>query len=344
LTSRKSRKARAPEAAAPFLTPQAFLEGLYALSSGQRMPDGVYGWLAHFSDVIDAAHRGVWSGQPWTGGDPLAIPGFGRGTYDGENTYAVISAFRPEQDGDMGRRKALYVAGFAVMLDDLGTKVEMKRGLALPPSYLVETSPNNFQSWLFFAEPIEAREEHEALLDALVRSGLSLDGTDPGMRGVTRYGRMPFGVNTKRKYGPGGFKVRLHEWAPGRRYGVEEIVAAYGLKLEPPRKTFAGPAPSPEKIGAARQEFATLLRAVDRLGLYKREQRNGWHSITCPWADEHTDGREDGAAIAEPNEANGWRGGYRCHHGHCDRRGLNDVRWWLIQALTERVRSTRGAK
>lgn len=301
------------------------------------MPDGVYGWITSFADVIDDAHRGVWGGKPWTGGDPLAIPGFGRGTYDGQNTYAVISAFRPENDGTMGRRKHLYVAGFAAMLDDLGTKVEMKRGLALPPSYLVETSPNNFQSWLFFAEPIEDREQHEALLDALVRSGLSIDGTDPGMRGVTRYGRMPFGVNTKKKYGPGGFNVRLHEWAPERRYTVKEIVDAYNLALVKPKRRQLGPPPPQETQDARAQEFAVLVKALHHLDLYKREQRNGWHEITCPWADEHSDGRDDGAAIAEPSEANGWRGGYRCHHGHCEKRGIADVRREVMALLTEQV-------
>lgn len=341
MTSKKPRKVRASEATTPSLTPQAFLEGLYGLAPGQRMPDGVYGWLATFSDIIDDAPRWVWTGRPWTGGDPLEIPAMPgiRGTFDRDNTYAVISAFRPENDGELGRRKHLYVAGFAVMLDDLGTKVEMKSGLALPPSYLIETSPSNFQSWLFFAEPIEDRERHEALLDALVRSGLSLDGTDPGMRGVTRYGRMPFGVNTKKKYGEGGFTVRLHEWAPERRYTLAEIVKGYGLELVPPKRRRLGPPPLRETQDARAQEFATLRTALHLLGLYKREQRSGWHEVTCPWAEEHTDGRDDGAAIAEPSEANGWRGGYRCHHGHCAKRGIADVRREVMALLTRMVGS-----
>lgn len=321
MSSRKLRRARAPEVA---ITPQQFLEGLYLLAPGERMPDGVYGWTANFSNVIDDAPAGIWRGQSWSGGDPLSIKGFGRGTYDGQNTYAVISAFRPESDGTMGRRKHLYEAGFAVMLDDLGTKVPMERGLVLPPSYLVETSPGNFQSWLFLDEPIMERERHEALLDALVRSGLSIDGTDPGMRGVTRYGRMPFGVNTKRKHG--GFPVRLVEWRPERRYSVEEIVGAYNLALAPPRRRVLGPPPSDAALDAATREFSILLRILDRLGLYKREKRDGWHEITCPWADEHSDGRDDGAALSAPTDANGWRGGYRCHHGHCERRGIAEVR------------------
>ena len=54
MTSRKPRSTSAPDS----LTPQAFLEGLYALPPGERMPDGVYGWLANFSDIIDDAPRG----------------------------------------------------------------------------------------------------------------------------------------------------------------------------------------------------------------------------------------------------------------------------------------------
>ncbi len=335
MTSRKPRSTSAPDS----LTPQAFLEGLYALAPGQRMPNGVYGWLANFSDIIDDAPRGIWRGQPWLGGDPLAIPGFGRGTYDGQNTYAVISAFQPEQSGEMGRRKHLYVAGFAAMLDDLGTKVPMERGLALPSSYLIETSPGNHQSWLFFADPIEEREKHEALLDALVRSGLSLDGTDPGMRGVTRYGRMPFGVNNKRKYTEKlgkPFPVRLVEWHPDRRYSVEQIVKAYGLTLEPPRKPRTGPPPSAEQVSEGQAQFSLLLRCIESVGLYKKAQRNGWHDITCPWFGEHDRQLDDGAAISEPCAANNWKGGYRCHHGHCERRGISDV-WRVVSQMMQEV-------
>lgn len=330
----------------PDLTPLQFLEGLYLLGPGMEMPVGVYGWVNSFADIIGPdLPRGVWRGSPWIGGDPT-VDGFYRRTWDESNCYAVISTFEAENNGDVGRRKHLYVAGFAAMLDDLGTKVPMERGLALPPSYLIETSPGNYQSWLFFDEPIFEREKHEALLDALVKGGLSTDGTDPGMRGVTRYGRAPFGVNSKKKYDP-PFPVRLAEWHPERRYSVNEIAKAYGLKLEaakpkpkpnPPSTPYAGPAPDGHPSAHRAAQFDLLLRCIERLGLYKREQSNGWHHIKCPWAANHSDGRDDGAAISEPGEDNNWKGGFKCHHGHCARHGIDDVHWWVLRELSALVK------
>lgn len=74
----------------------------------------------------------------------------------------------------------------------------------------------------------------------MVAQGLATDGKDPGMKGVTRYGRLPLGINNKpalvAEYGH-PFQVRLAEWDPARRYTLAEIIGAYKLKLGTTRAT-----------------------------------------------------------------------------------------------------------
>ena len=49
---------------------------------------------------------------------------------------------------------------------------------------------------------------------------------------LVRYGRLPGGVNAKRKYGAKSVCVRLREWAPERVYTPEAIASAFGTELE----------------------------------------------------------------------------------------------------------------
>ena len=56
---------------------------------------------------------------------------------------------------------------------------------------------------------------------------------------------------------------------------------------------------------------------------------SGWQDVTCPWTDGHTGGVDNGAAIREPAEENGWTGAFRCHHGTCEGKGWRELTEWL---------------
>jgi hypothetical protein len=304
---------------------------MYGLAPGEPMPAGMYGWLIQFPNFSSSN----WKGFPWTGGDPLDLGGGWRGSWSGSNVYASVSTFRQEADGSMGRRKHLFVGLHAIMIDDVGTKIDAKRALALPPSYYVETSPGNYQSWLFLAEPELDRERGEALIDSMVRDGLAAEN-DPGMRGVSRVGRPPFGWNDKpkcvEKLGK-PWRVRLAGWHPERRYTVDEVIQRYRLRLEKPRPKYDGPPLSPAVLDARSREFAAILKGFHLLGMYRKAKRNGWHDVLCPWSDTHSDRPESGAALSEPSAANNWKGGFCCHH-RCEQ-ALEDVKWWLMRELKE---------
>ena len=81
----------------------------------------------------------AWVGQPWSGAaeqdDDLPASA---------NNYFSLAVFDPDEAGQYRRQKGRFHALYAVMLDDVGSKVAMDR-LTLLPSWLLETSPNNFR-------------------------------------------------------------------------------------------------------------------------------------------------------------------------------------------------------
>lgn len=229
------------------------------------------------------------------------------------NVYSVVSAFNAGKDGKFARIKDNFACGLLLMIDDIGTgpgaKSPEETINALPPTVLVETSPGNHQALYFFAEPVLDPELFDATIDAFIKQKLLADN---GMAGINRYYRPPFGINGKPKYG--GWNVRCAGWWPDRRYTLAEIIKTFNLRLKPKVAKAA-----PRKINAtAGQELYDLTVAwLTRNGM-ARGHRHGseWLQIKCPWTHEHSDGRDDGAAISPPSESNNFAGGFRCYHGH----------------------------
>lgn len=253
-----------------------------------------------------------------------------------KNLYVCVSSFscdtqRPHQF--IKRRKENFVALHAVMIDDIGTKVS-KDLVKLPPTALVETSPDNFQAWYFLKEPITDMATADWLIKRMVAQGLAAE-SDPGMLGVSRYGRLPAGINGKKKY-PTEFRVNLVAANYSLTYSVKEIEDAYGLAPLPAPDMSARPSLPPGQSVA----MPEALYALDVLGFYglvldKRLRGSGWVQLTCPWAESHTGGNGDGAAYAYPSKENGFCGGFQCHHGHCVDRTISDLHKWVGHKLKE---------
>lgn len=240
------------------------------------------------------------------------------------NNYVVVSSFKRGEDGYFRRRKALFGAMHLVMVDDIGTKVSEER-LALEPSALIETSPGNHQAWYFLNPPEADRGRAEALVDGLIASGLTADASDPGMRGVTRYGRLPSGVNAKAKYVQAlgaPFQQRTLIWQPNRTFSVEQLINAFSIDMSSitTKRRYKGPSTRPPS--GFTDESDTIVRTLHRAGMYLEPllSISGAHRIICPWCFEHTDEDPTGTVYFAPSEANAWRGGFKCHHGHCQER------------------------
>lgn len=302
------------------ITNEEFLEGVFP-----EMPDGAAAMVCSFAGDPAAEDRTKWSARPWSYGDRI-------GPRTTTNNYLAVSSFYPDPEtGRYRRRKVGFARLHAVMLDDLGSgpgaKLPMRHAERLPVSALVETSPDNYQGWLFVEaeDAADSRELAERLIARMIDQGLAAN-TDPGMAGVTRYGRLPNGINGKPKYLRDGkpFRVRCVRWNPEFRYTVAEIAQAFGLDLSAP-PTPARPAPSLRDAHRAIDSFATLLEVLAEHGLYQAHLGEGRHAITCPWIEQHTDRADSGTALIEPGPLNHWFGAFRCWHGHCEQRRLGDV-------------------
>jgi hypothetical protein len=254
------------------------------------------------------------------------------------NRFFTVSAFAPSDRGSMTRSQATFRLWFVLVIDDvgdgLGAKVPWSKLQGhSEPTYVMETSPGNFQVGYVLSEPVEDRATADAALDAMIYQGLGLE-SDPGMISVTRNVRLQ-GYNGKAKYRADdmglGFtlplseapRVRLVHWRPEVCYALDEIVDGFGLDLEKARVGAGAGAGNMGRPGMA-VEDDPWVEVWHRAGFVKggvvdKGHGGSWLEVTCPQVAEHTGGVDDGSAYAIG-------GGMRCHHGHCETLNWPQVR------------------
>lgn len=244
----------------------------------------------------------------------------------GWNGYCTVGAFLRAEDGTFRRRGALCSAGLALMVDDVGTKVDPAVVSVLAPSARIETSPGNEQYWYILAEPLRDVPRFDAMIRAFIAGRLL--GQDPGMAGVTRVGRLPGFQNMKPQYG--GWEVQLRD-LNDRRFTDVELLDAFGLELrgriEKRRRLI------PEDAIQRSNAFVPVYQFLKRTGMLKKDHPDpsGWSEMTCPWLEEHTGAVDNGCAIREPDEDNGFYGGFRCHHGSHQFKNWRDLTEWVSE-------------
>jgi len=270
------------------------------------------------ADARDVA----WRPRPWKPGDDLPC------SPNRTNGYVAISTFGRAPDNTWRRQKVLFKSGRAIMIDDVGTKVERSRAAMAEPTWIVETSPGNEQ-WIYLLERGEKRKSMiDALLDALVDEALlPKDEADPGMKGVTRVMRVPGFINGKKKYG-GDFRVKWTK-TEGPLWTVETLARKYKVELIP-RLEYRPPPVSgdAEAIKQRLLDFGRYMRLLKIYGIVPRNAEpnaGGWRQVTCPWYENHTGGKNDGADIREPAPENDYTGSFKCFHGHCEGRGWRQL-------------------
>lgn len=120
-----------------------------------------------------------------------------------------------------------------------------------------------------------------------------------------------------------GDPLRVQEW----------LAQAPPPPPEPPQATAADVA-----IADARMRW--LVDALGRAGLLRRPLDNErGYALACPWGAQHTTqdaGNSSATVLLFPAEGNGWRGGFRCLHSHCEHRRLRDLERLLQAAHRER--------
>ena len=296
-------------------------------------PINEYPMLISFKGNPTTIDKSKWFGRPWRNTSALTLP-------DDANNYFSLARFKPNDAGEYRRKKSQFHSLYAVMLDDVGTKVPLDR-LTLSPSWLLETSPGNHQVGYILAEPITNSKTADQLMNAIVNAGLC----DPGANGPTaRLARLPVAVNGKHEP---LFHCKLRGWEPKKRYSMQEIVDGLQLEMIETKRTkqkFNQPedahATDGEQIWTPRPEENAVLAALRSRNLYKLPLGEGKYDITCPWVNEHTNCIDSGTAYFEPDD-NYPLGGYKCQHGHCSHRHIRDLLRFLdVDVKSARMKST----
>jgi hypothetical protein len=200
-----------------------------------------------------------------------------------------------------------------LVLDDIGTKVERTK-VPLRPTYRIETSPRNEQWGFVLKEPETSATKATRLLEAAKAYG----ATDKGGVGIVRYARLPCGVNGKPDYGLPPPAVRLLEWNSTRRYTPEEIAQSLGTELT---SRSGRPLSDMPPLPPTEDTLVPVLKIARLLKHDAAPNERGYITIRCPWAKQHSDGKDE--AGYKPG------GLFACFHDHCATRSVDDLLKWL---------------
>ena len=153
------------------------------------------------------------------------------------NSFQCDQRFRYIKPNELNPNHALYYAICAVteqtrkndnftslnilVCDDVGTKAETP---SLPPSYIIQSSPGNFQYGYILAQPETDINKAKALINHLIKSGY----TDAAAHGIVRLVRLPSGINGKNEPDKVDFKVHLTHWDPATTYSYQELTEFFG--------------------------------------------------------------------------------------------------------------------
>lgn len=272
----------------------------------QQFLEDIFGPLAE-DEVIAISQRpekgGSWGVAPWRGKRTVI--------QTNAATYFCISTLRKEEP--LRRLVTNVVRSPLLVLDDIGTKIPLKKMKGCPaPHYTLQTSKGNWQ-WGYFLKDVTP-EQLEALIEALIEGGF----TDPGARSVHRLVRLPGSVNFK--HGE-PFTATFGDYFPDDdRYGYAELCELFKVTPREPGKLRGGKT-------AFHGETTDDLKFTwisDRGMAWGPPNEDGWAPIECPWADEHTDGRRD----AKWAMGVGNTGRFFCFHAACQGRTQQDFDLW----------------
>jgi hypothetical protein len=268
------------------------------------------------------------------GGSWVAYPANKRILPPNSNNYFCVSLFKGNQ-----RQVPFFESMHVFVFDDVGTKLsETFMDLIMPPpSYVIETSPGNKQWGYVFDTPLTDPRIYSALLSAIIKNtSLNPSGKDPGMGGVNRVMRLPFGVNNKACYQEKTkqpfFPHVIHSMDLGRKHSVAEIARLLGADISEEGLSFIK---TMDYAQITDEDAANdpVMQVLQEQGMIMDAKRNeqGFYKIHCPWEEEHTPGQPGTTTGAAYKPGNG----FKCHHGHTPEKGYGDILHWALEFMSE---------
>ena len=202
-----------------------------------------------------------------------------------------FEAGRPSARADNCERVAFLV------LDDVGTKAKVP---PIAPTWIMETSPDNYQyGYTFALDDQPMKGDFAAAIVAIAEAGY----TDGGAINPVRNFRLPGSLNLKP--GRDRFASRLVEFESSREFSLDAICTALGVTPNPADTATVRPIRLTDDGGDD-----VLAWAASRGDLLERGNAAGWWGVVCPNSGEHSDGNPMGR-YNPVNRA------YCCLHEHC---------------------------
>lgn len=297
--------------------------------------DAVIGFIeAVFHDMPENAHRLVYTARRRIGSPLKSVDALdkwmGRTTAPRALYFSVASCYRDPDDGELHHRKALFAALHVVVLDDVGTKVPLDDipEALLDPSYIIESSPGNYQYGYILTTPITDRDLAERLLGTVAAAGL----TDAGGVSATKLVRLPDGVNGKDDPDKRTFPVTMTHWSD-KTFTPDELLEGIGLEDDSGKVTWTRL--NSEKLDPLRKRHRTEYLPVQPIAqqangliddvlewLYQNnmvlnDSGDGWVDIICPWASSHTDDNIEAGYMPLGRGDDPHVRAFHCFHDHC---------------------------
>lgn len=216
---------------------------------------------------------------------------------DGSAWYGNTGLFIVDRfkDGKPSASASMVEFVGCMVLDDVGTKSKTP---PLEPTWVMETSPGNFQWGYAFSEQ-PTKSDFSAAIVAIAAAGY----TDPGAINAVRNFRLPGSVNLKPN--ANGFASRLVEFHPDREFDLDQICAALGVTPAPAdtstHRSINVQDDGNDDVYAWMNENGLVLSGVNPAG---------WAGVVCPNGAEHSDGNPEGRYSPVTRS-------YCCLHAHC---------------------------
>jgi hypothetical protein len=233
--------------------------------------------------------------------------------------FCISSVAPPTETGYLGRRHQDLKSFYCLVLDDIGTKATTP---PVAPSWILESSEGNFQ-YGYLLNPIELNPESTSYIEGSIRALANEGYSDPGAQGCYRVMRLPGSLHKT------GFVSRITEWHPSRFWDLPDLMDAMSVK------------PLKQRVkrvtAAVAGEHQALENVTDHIYLWLEANNKVLDSddekvfIQCPWVSSHTGGVQGpkSAVYWPANYGSSRSAGFKCLHGHCADRKLNDLLTWV---------------
>lgn len=213
------------------------------------LPPGCAAWIHAFTGSPNSQDT-RWGGQPYAAGAPVD-------QWTDRNTYYSVAALKPDEQGEIKRRKVNFARLLVLVADDV--EVDSVPG---PVSYVIATSPGKCQVGIFI-DGADSDAADEGLVTRLVTNMASrgMMRADQAGNNVIRYVRLPVGQNHKPR-AQGHFQHELRLWAPAIRLGLDDAAAALGIDLDALRAAPTAPPHGAHATGPQDERLRVLTANI----------------------------------------------------------------------------------